>query len=180
MTAMEPAGATLGAVADDMLEENHAPVKLVEQELDLPPIAATVAAQAETRAQDLSVRSTEPSFRDEMREVAMQTAPLAANAQAQGRDPFAEADLVNAANQPPRKRKAASLFERITGRARPDAEPAAPSRNHNMDRAGSLGGPSFDLQSSDHGRNRHDSDRLQPASEEDQLDIPAFLRRQAN
>ena len=181
MMAMEPAGATLGAIADELPEEDHAPVKLVDQELDLPPIAATVAAQAETRGQDLGVRSAEPSFRDEMREVAMQTAPLAASAQAQGRDPFAEADLVNAANQPPRKRKAASLFERITGRARPDAEPAAPSRNHNMDRAGSLGGPSFDLQSSDHGRNRHDlSDRLQPASEDDQLDIPAFLRRQAN
>ncbi|MBI1179763.1 MAG: cell division protein FtsZ [Alphaproteobacteria bacterium] len=80
-------------------------------------------------------------------------------------DPFAEAAMANGA--PPSSKP--SLFERMTGRAR-KAEPAP-------DRAAKLSGREeapITL------RNAGGQRQGAPAGGEDQIDIPAFLRRQAN
>ncbi len=86
-------------------------------------------------------------------------------------DPFAEADMLNGrqvaeAPKTPAKPKAPSLFERVTGTGRA-AKPAAQPKP-SQDAQGSLSAPD-------------PSERLGGSqSEDDLLDIPAFLRRQAN
>ncbi len=91
-------------------------------------------------------------------------------------DPFAEADMINVAKAPGKsaKKKGLSLFERVTGgngqpgavtqegAESPASEPTAAAT------APSLGG--FDT----------DDRPAPPRAEEDLLDIPSFLRRQAN
>ncbi len=92
-------------------------------------------------------------------------------------DPYAAAAMENggrAAPQRPRTTRAPSLFERVksVGRQRPAEpeltswnQPAAPQRQgQNQPRLGSV----------------DQSDRILPTKEEELLDIPAFLRRQAN
>jgi cell division protein FtsZ len=86
-------------------------------------------------------------------------------------DPYAAAAMENGARAPqkPAKSLGQSLFERVTGvtrRAAAEAEPAprlAPTLPA-QPRLGPL----------------DPSDRLSPSKDEDLLDIPAFLRRQAN
>jgi cell division protein FtsZ len=96
--------------------------------------------------------------------------PLAVTRPAVAPDAFAAAATENGGRVPQKpKGRGPSLFERVTGVARRsagDAEPAsrpapAPAT---QPRLGAL----------------DPADRLRPAKEEDVLDIPAFLRRQAN
>jgi cell division protein FtsZ len=83
-------------------------------------------------------------------------------------DPFAEAAMANGA--PPASKP--SLFERMTGRGRKPAEPAP---EHGR-------GPRFSREEAPMTlRNAGPkTDAGGPAGSEDQIDIPAFLRRQAN
>ncbi len=186
-------GATLGVTAHslDNSDDEGPELELVEQELDLPPLARFVADQVEGRAAEpaQAAVAAAPSFYEQVREVETR-AQEPALLRSQGPDPFAEADMVNASGQPqpqpPRKRKAASLIQRITGRGWSDeAEPAplarAPGlpRSHNLDRAGSLGGPGANGGTFENVR-AGQADRSQASMEDDRLEIPAFLRRQAN
>jgi cell division protein FtsZ len=85
-------------------------------------------------------------------------------------DTFAAAAMENGGRVPQKpKGRGPSLFERVTGVARrnAEAEPPAPrtaAAPSAQPRLGAL----------------DPADRLRPAKEEDVLDIPAFLRRQAN
>ncbi len=92
-------------------------------------------------------------------------------------DPYAAAAMENGGRQPeqrPRATRAPSLFERVksVGRQRTSAEPELPTWNQ-QPQAGQRGAQQR-LGSVDQ------SDRIQPQKEEELLDIPAFLRRQAN
>ena len=96
--------------------------------------------------------------------------PAAMSRAAPAPDPFAAAAMENGGRVPQKpKGRGPSLFERVTGVARRsagEAEPpprAAPTPQ-SQPRLGAL----------------DPADRLRPAKEEDVLDIPAFLRRQAN
>ncbi len=189
----ETAGATLGASAPAM--DEHMPTQpLKDQELDLPPLARFMATQPETRAAEpapvaampvqsmadvLTVTNT-PSFRDELASADLRVTAPTSPLRAQGADPFAEADLMNASSQPPRKRKAVTLLQRITGRGRTDEDVQPMQRAHNLDRAGSLGGNPVSVSSPDIRTRADHLDRGQTNSDEDRLEIPAFLRRQAN
>jgi len=86
-------------------------------------------------------------------------------------DPFAAAAMENGARAPqkPMKSRGQSLFERVTGVGRRIAAEAEPApRVQPQPPAQPRLGP------------LDPSDRLGPAKDEDLLDIPAFLRRQAN
>jgi cell division protein FtsZ len=91
-------------------------------------------------------------------------------------DPVAAAAMANAVRQPqrPRTQRPQSLFERVksVGRQRGPAEPELSAWNQQTP-APQRGAPPR-LGSVDQ------ADRILPAKEEELLDIPAFLRRQAN
>jgi cell division protein FtsZ len=96
--------------------------------------------------------------------------PLAVTRPAVAPDAFAAAAMENGGRTPQKpKARGASLFERVTGVARRSAGEAEPAS-----RAGPLPAAQPRLGALD------PADRLRPAKEEDVLDIPAFLRRQAN
>ncbi|HEX6842427.1 MAG TPA: cell division protein FtsZ [Stellaceae bacterium] len=97
------------------------------------------------------------------------TRPAAISRPAVAPDTFAAAAMENGGRVPQKpKGRGPSLFERVTGVARrsAEAEPPPPraATPPNQPRLGAL----------------DPADRLRPAKEEDVLDIPAFLRRQAN
>jgi cell division protein FtsZ len=85
-------------------------------------------------------------------------------------DTFAAAAMENGARLPtkPAKTRAPSLFERVTGVSRRNAETERVARAPLAPTAQPRLGP------------LDPADRLAPAKDEDLLDIPAFLRRQAN
>jgi len=100
-------------------------------------------------------------------------------------EPFAAAAIENARSEPPQpRRKGLTLFERMTGsgRARSQAEPVAPAvkaetkvepTQKTAVATSNSGQPQLDgLDSSDV--------QTTSAAEEEMLEIPAFLRRQAN
>ena len=90
-------------------------------------------------------------------------------------DPFAEAALANGGHEDERRKRGPSLLERMTGRARRKAtgetaaqSPAEAAKAAPRETAPSLGAAD-------------PKERItQPMSLEEQLEIPAFLRRQAN
>jgi len=182
--------ASLGVTSNAMddMDADLPEMELVEQELDLPPLARAVLEKAETRAIDpapVDIASL-PSFQEQARTAQAQSYEEPTHLRVQGADPFAEADMVNASSQPPRKTRGATLLQRITGRGRPaevEAAPlvrnAPPSRAQGLDRAGSLGGPSLTSNAGDALRGQP-TERSQASFEDDRLEIPAFLRRQAN
>jgi cell division protein FtsZ len=92
-------------------------------------------------------------------------------------DPFAEADMVNA---PKERARPASLFERVTGigRARP-ADPT-PAKEPGPPKAPTLAVSRPPSTPQPRLNNLDPRDRVAPAYEDDLLDIPTFLRRQAN
>jgi cell division protein FtsZ len=99
-------------------------------------------------------------------------------------DPFRAADLLNG-TQAPEKKRGPSLFQRMTGTARPRKEPERAERRDPIPApAAERAAPPARIDPSAAQR-RLDGvdpqDRL-PSSqgEDDLLDIPAFLRRQAN
>jgi cell division protein FtsZ len=92
-------------------------------------------------------------------------------------EPFAAAAMDNAVSEPPMlKRRPPTLFERMTGagRARVQREEPQPVKTETKaDSASTPAQPSLD------GLDPHD--RVEPSSADaDLLEIPAFLRRQAN
>ncbi len=92
-------------------------------------------------------------------------------------DPYAAAAMENGGRQPeqrPRPTRAPSLFERVksVGRQRTSSEPELPTWNQ-PPQSGQRGAQQR-LGSVDQ------TDRILPQKEEELLDIPAFLRRQAN
>ncbi|HEX7969054.1 MAG TPA: cell division protein FtsZ [Stellaceae bacterium] len=104
-------------------------------------------------------------------EVAARPAPVAQPTV--GPDPYAVAAMENGGRAPqkPAKGRGPSLFERVTGVARGrsagEAEPTPPRAAQPQPAQPRLGP-------------LDPADRLRPAKDEDVLDIPAFLRRQAN
>jgi cell division protein FtsZ len=146
-----PAVAT--AFAQPVLLQNAAPAPV---EADpLPPAALAAEAAAVVGGAFIAPRAVEPAV--------ARPATFAASAIAP--DPLAAA-MANGGR--PAKKRGISLFERVTGVARravadkPAAAPAAPPAQQ---RLGAL----------------DPAERLSPPrSEDDVLDIPAFLRRQAN
>jgi cell division protein FtsZ len=115
-------------------------------------------------------------------------------------DPFREADLINGGTTSPRRRKGPSLFQRMTGAAKASkkqaeqgastdvpVEPAAPAEP-------SIEPPKVETPKFESPKTETPPTPRQPRledvtpsaapqatqSEEDLLDIPAFLRRQAN
>ncbi|HEX9490545.1 MAG TPA: cell division protein FtsZ, partial [Stellaceae bacterium] len=97
--------------------------------------------------------------------------PMAVTRPAVAPDAFAAAAMENGGRAPQKpKGRGPSLFERVTGVARRGAGEAEPASRAQaplpaaQPRLGAL----------------DPADRLRPAKEEDVLDIPAFLRRQAN
>ena len=106
-------------------------------------------------------------------------------------DPFAEAALENAGRQPAKRDgRGPSLFERMTrpGRARKSAGAAASSAEGTAANAGAAGsapapaglGPRVADRPAAAKPAAAGLELPQPESEEDLLEIPAFLRRQAN
>ena len=152
-------------------------------EATTPSYAATATAEktVETEEVDVSITQTRPMQNPvkTQRPMAAQPraerhgnnfippAPVNPAGQAAGADPFAEADMVNGLTQktvqaPVEERPAPSLFERFTGRKRNDI-PTAPAKQQPEVKQQTL--------------NVEAGGKKQ---EEDDLNIPAFLRRQAN
>ena len=77
----------------------------------------------------------------------------------------------------PRQGRGPSLIERVTGiaRSRPPAPPAAPRRRHSLRAAGNAAAPAARSALAP-----LEEPRPAQSKEDDLLDIPAFLRRQAN
>ncbi len=143
--------------------------------LDAPaPAAAAVAVEAQpapAQAEAIEAAAVKTAFAVP-RAVEVPTPRPAAVAQpAVAPDPYAAAAMENG-GKPPQKAngRGPSLFERVTGvgRGRSASEPAAPHRAAAsapaQPRLGAL----------------DPADRLSGSKDEDLLDIPAFLRRQAN
>ncbi len=100
--------------------------------------------------------------------------PAQANQQALAADPYAAAAMQNGGKTAAKpKGRSPSLFERVTGASRIlQREPAAPAQR---------AAPAPTQPSAQPRLGTLDpADRLSPHKEEDLLDIPAFLRRQAN
>jgi cell division protein FtsZ len=165
--AAAPAAASFApamqAFAQPVLLQNAAPAldprAMVESE-PLPPAAMAAESAAVVGGAFIAPRPVEPAV--------ARPATLAAPAVAP--DPLAAAAMENG-GRPPAKKRGPSLFERVTGvgRARAAAPetraPAAAPPQPAQQRLGAL----------------DPAERLAPArNEEDVLDIPAFLRRQAN
>jgi len=105
-------------------------------------------------------------------------------------DPFAEAAVANGLRPFGKRRAAPSLFERIT-RGRPrqgetegEAEPAPPTLNPRPARASEpeqAAAPEKEPEAAEApAAQEPEKDLVAPAPDDDLLDIPAFLRRQAN
>ncbi len=138
-----------------------------------PPSAPVVAVEAEPApAQAAAIESAAVKggafIAPRPVEVPARPAPVAQPAL--GPDPYAVAAMENGGKplQKPAKPRGPSLFERVTGvargRAAGEADTAPPRAAPAQPRLGPL----------------DPADRLRPAEDEDILDIPAFLRRQAN
>jgi cell division protein FtsZ len=90
-------------------------------------------------------------------------------------DPFAEAALANGGHEDERRKRGLSLLERMTGRARRKAAGETPARPQAEAAKPEPRAPAPSLGAAD------PKERItQPMSLEEQLEIPAFLRRQAN
>ena len=100
-------------------------------------------------------------------------------------DPFAAADMINTGRErpegTPKRKSGLSLFERVTGVARgaglAKPQPADPAPGESEEQGGGTGESAAEnllgpMEPADRINDQHE--------EEDLLDIPAFLRRQAN
>jgi cell division protein FtsZ len=188
--AMAPAPATAGTSALAMAQAQPQPVAqaIVQPQPQPTPVAPKLAVPAPTpvpEAEALERTAVRDSFIPP-KPVEPQTRPATVAAPVVTPDPYAAAAMANGGRpQPPRKVRGPSLFERVTGAARhrePAAEPTiaatpappaatAPSQPQpapaqpQQPRLGPL----------------DPADRVTVSKgEEDLLEIPAFLRRQAN
>ena len=181
--AVASAPATAGTSALAMAQPQPAVVVAPPQPVVEPQPVIRHAAEAEAlerapvRESFIPPKPIEPQTRP-----VVVTAPVVAPA-----DPFAEAAMTNGARQqPPRKVRGPSLFERVTGAARhrePQPEPVPPAATVPAAAAPTPPQPAPV-------RSEPQQPRLGPLdpadrvtvskAEEDLLEIPAFLRRQAN
>ncbi|HXP73028.1 MAG TPA: cell division protein FtsZ [Stellaceae bacterium] len=148
----------------------------VSKPLPQPPVVAPAVPQAEAIERAI--------VRDDAfippKPVEPQVRPAAAAAPVGSPDPFAAAAMANGARgQPPAKARTPSLFERVTGVGRGRAAPADP--------APVTAGPAVPAQPAAPQPQQPRLGPLDPADrvtvskgDEDLLEIPAFLRRQAN
>ncbi|MGJ3258335.1 MAG: cell division protein FtsZ [Rhodospirillales bacterium] len=189
-------------IEDDEAPKPAAAAAAAEQEDAPKPAAAAeepetpVAATPKVGATDAFIPKPAAGVDDDKREVAEKA------------DPMAEADLINGGKEPAEKKPAAksrsSLFELVTGTGKAAidrvtgsgqrTEPAAPSRDNGEPKAERImtpsGGPARAVvgQSGTQAMPQptlgglEPEDRIQESTEDDDdlLDIPAFLRRQAN
>jgi len=154
------------------------PQPVIEPQLAVRPTAETEALErAPVRESFIPPKPVEPQTRP-----VVVTAPVVTPA-----DPFAAAAMTNGAKpQPSRKVRGPSLFERVTGAARhrePQPEPVPPAATAPAASAPTPPQPAAV-------RSEPQQPRLGPLdpadrvtvskAEEDLLEIPAFLRRQAN
>ena len=189
--------------ADEAPQPAAAAAAAAERE-DAPKPAAAVAKEPETPvaaapkvgAADAFIPKPAAGVDDDKREVAEKA------------DPMAEADLINGGKEPGEKKPAAksksSLFELVTGTGKAAidrvtgsgqrTEPAAPSRDNGEPKAERIMTPSGGPTRAAVGQSGPQAmpqptlgglepeDRIQESAEDDDdlLDIPAFLRRQAN
>ena len=112
--------------------------------------------------------------------------PAVARAEPMQADPFAAAAIANGSRERPRP---VSLFERVTGLGRARQPEPAPAREMPTAAATPAPAPRASLPAREPVRtqpqqtklgNLDPADRLKPAHDDDLLEIPAFLRRQAN
>jgi cell division protein FtsZ len=136
-------------------------------------VTATAPQPVVAEAAPAATARTEPAF---IAPRPAEPVPSATPQPQRPADPFAAAELANPAPRPEpvkEKRRGPSLFERVTGtgraRAQAQAQAAAPAAPAAPPPAAQprLGG-------------LDPVDRAAPAAQDDLLDIPAFLRRQAN
>ena len=174
----------------------HAPVPAAAPAATPPIEAAPIAPAAATAP------ATEAPARPEPRLVAKNDAfmppppvnPKATSEAATASDAFKEADLVNGGSADDSRRKGPNLFQRITGAAR-DAKPEMPAARANPPAARTA--PELSTVASTPEKREETApqpapqqarlsgvdpdDRLKTSqSDDDLLEIPAFLRRQAN
>ncbi len=206
----EIAESELQAVADEAADDEEEvtapaaeapkPAAAAEEEAPMPVAAAMepeapVAAAPKVGAHDAFIPKPAAGVADDVREVAEKA------------DPMAEADLINGGREPEAKKPAAkgksSLFELVTGTGKAAidrvtggsrAEPAAPRDSGEpkaeriMTPSGGGGSRAVVGQAASQAMPQptlgglDPQDRIQEAAddEDDLLDIPAFLRRQAN
>src|SRR6185437_13800691 len=134
-----------------------------------PPAVALEAAPAPAQAEAVETAAVRGDVFIAPRPVEAPMRPAMLAQPAMAPDPYAAAAMENGARLPQKpKSRGQSLFERVTGVGRRTAEPAPAPRLAptlpSQPRLGPL----------------DPADRLTPAKDEDLLDIPAFLRRQAN
>jgi cell division protein FtsZ len=123
------------------------------------------------------------------REPVLTSRPMVARAEPVAADPFAAAAIANGAREKPRE----SLFARVTGlgRRQPEPQPTreAPVAETPAPTPMPAPAPRMAMPTREPVRtqpqqaklgNLDPSDRLKPAHDDDLLEIPAFLRRQAN
>ncbi|NNG04323.1 MAG: cell division protein FtsZ [Inquilinus sp.] len=150
------------------------------------PFAAEPAYEPEPATGTAAAEAAEPP-RGEVRDGAfIAPQPVAAPARTatlqprRAADPFAEADLANAG---PGRRRGTNIFKRMTGLLREDeaqnTAPAAPVQPEPTAAAPHAAPPAQPAQPRLSGLDVGRRGPL-PSAEDDQLDIPAFLRRQAN
>ncbi len=166
-----------------------------EPAMPAAPIAATATASAPAPDAGEKPAASEPRL--VMRNDAFMPPPPAdprAPAESKGRsDPFKEADLINGGSKVEPKRLSGSLFQRITGGTRGRApEPAlAPNENRRAESAvpaapAASAAPAAEQQPEPAVQQPRfagvdPEDRLKTSqADDDLLEIPAFLRRQAN
>jgi len=163
----EPAPAT----AEPVLELTAPEPTVAEPRIEATPVEAKIEAKAEpapatTRDPVLSARP-----------IVAQAAPMEA-------DPFAAAAIANGS----RERQKPTLFERVTGlgRSRETAPPPAPAPAPAAAPAAAtriappVREPIRTQPQQTKLGNLDPADRLKPSHDDDLLEIPAFLRRQAN
>ncbi len=110
--------------------------------------------------------------------------PKATKEPATGSDPFKEADLVNGGSLDDSRRRGPNLFQRITGAtrdAKPEAAAPAIAASPSVTRPVPTPKPQETAPQQARLSGVDPEDRVQTSqSDEDLLEIPAFLRRQAN
>ena len=182
-----PADDGQAAVSAAQLHE-QASLQMVEEVALGATSAGTAADQSETDS-FIAPAPSRPADRP---------MPQANPSQAAASDPFAAAELANASSKAPEKSKSRSrlnLFARVTGAAkarRPEASVATESRGATQPNQAAAQRPTAALptqpvRGAGEGRSQpslsglDSKDRLSTSKEDEELlDIPAFLRRQAN
>ena len=176
----EPAPVAAAVAAEPILELT------IPEPAAEPQIEAKIEPKLEIKAEPASSPMPAPASREPVlvaRPVATRaTEPAAA-------DPFAAAAIANGAREKPRE----SLFARVTGLGRrqpePQAREAAPAAEAPAPAPMPAPAPRMAIPARETMRtqpqqtklgNLDPADRLKPAHDDDLLEIPAFLRRQAN